>query len=358
MVALPFKPEDLQVFQTPSRVLGLMLQKETFSQADLRRMVHESMNSQRPYWYRPILYAMDHPDLDKAVCRNKKMVAVYRATLEKIRSEVAGVLREEGLRVFQLHETIEAVKHGPIFGDFRHTGWAHVAGHPDIFCKVRERFLHIAPRPEAFASPYVVPETVHATGQHLITIAPFDPSRHSLLDQYSRLTVAETSRLILDAMQGNVHMHEQGWSHNDIKPEHVEYTAVNGRRQGILADTEAAAPLGSTYGTISTDEYFDQHYYGGAHHSDQPRDVFAWGVTLAEYISPYPHIEWFDRSNMRGIDQQQIFERVDALFGSTYPPLVTLIKRMVQKNRQARPKLPEVIAELKGIKLGITNYKL
>ncbi|MBP7057454.1 hypothetical protein KBB08_03105, partial [Candidatus Gracilibacteria bacterium] len=71
-----------------------------------------------------------------------------------------------------------------------------------------------------------------------------------------------------------------------------------------------------------------------------------------------PDIEWFDRTTIRGIDQQQIFERVDALFGSFCPPVVTLIKRMVQKNRQARPKLPEVIAELKGIKLGITNYKL
>lgn len=351
MVALPFKPEDLQIFQTPSRVLGLMLQQETFSQADLRRMVYESMTSQRPHWYRPILYAMDHPDLDKAVCRNKKVVAVYRAALEKVRGEVARVLREEGFQVFQLHETVEAVKHSTVFGDFRHAGWAYLAGYPDIYCKVRERFLNVAPRPEAFASPYVVPETIHATGQHCITIAPFDPSRQSLLDQCSVLKIAETSRLILDAMQGNVHMHEQGWSHNDIKPEHVEYIEVNGRRQGILADIEAAAPLGSTHGTISTDEYHDQNYYGGAYQSDQPRDVFAWGVTLAEYLSPYPHIEWFDRATIRGIDQQQIGEKVDAMFGASYPPLITLIKRMLQRNRQARPLLPEVIAELKGIKL-------
>nr|MBP7057623.1 hypothetical protein [Candidatus Gracilibacteria bacterium] len=279
MVALPFKPEDLQVFQTPGRVLALMLQNEPFCQADFRQMVDQAIALRMPYRCLPVLYAMDHPNLEVAVCSNEEVVAVYRATLEKIRSEVAGVLREEGLRVFQLHETIEAVKHNTAFGDFRHSGWAHVAGYPEIYCRVRERFTHIAPRPEAFASPYVVPETIHVTGQHLITIAPFDPSRQALLDHYSRLKIAETCRLILDAMQGNVHIHEQGWSHNDIKPEHVEYTAVNGRRQGILADTEAAAPLGSTYGTISTDEYYDQRYYGGAHHSDEPRDVFAWGVT-------------------------------------------------------------------------------
>ena len=71
MVVLPFKPEDLQVFQTPGRVLALMLQNEPFCQADFRQMVDQAIALRMPYRCLPVLYAMDHPNLEVAVCSNE-----------------------------------------------------------------------------------------------------------------------------------------------------------------------------------------------------------------------------------------------------------------------------------------------
>jgi hypothetical protein len=349
MLDLPFRPEEVQIFQTPYLVLKLMREK-SFSLDDLRKNIREGIAFARPKRDQPILYALDHPDLNPFQRRSERIVAVYRITLEKIRAEVAAILKAEGFTVFQLHETIEAVKHTQDIGDFKHVGWAHLAGHPALYIKVRERYGYIVPRPQPINSPFVVPETTHATGRNFITIAPFDLNRQSVLEQYHRLSRRELAALVLDTMQGNVHMHEQGWAHNDIKIDHIEYTETNGRRVGLLTDTEAAAPLDSSHQTTATAEYYDQAYYGGHHHSDQPRDVFAWGVTLVDCFARYPKIDWFKRSELATVDQKKIFERVDSNFGTSHPQLVQLIKRMVQQNRQFRPALPEVMIELKGLK--------
>lgn len=281
--------EDFSLFHTPDNLIDLVrtgtssATPECFVKEDILSRLRLKSHLQELGGTK-LLYAMDHACLKSHT--EPTVADVFTSTLHEIRTIVANALRDAGATVVLLRQTRQGSVYNPYPGDWPERGWAQLADDASTLIKVRTTFSCILPRKEAFRSPNVTDERVFfLNGQrHCVITATYLPNLKTLAQLMHFSSTQELLSACIEVMKGNRCMHQQGWLHNDIKPENGGVTKdENNHTRGVLLDLETARPQTFVKSLITTTEYSENEYYtfpNGTGYIDEARDAFAWGLTL------------------------------------------------------------------------------
>lgn len=155
--------------------------------------------------------------------------------------------------------------------------------------------------------------------------------------------------------------HEKGIIHRDLKPDNImlvsDRTAPGGERTKLLDfgiaklthDANQAGVKTRTSAVMGTPHFMSPEQCKGGKNVDDKADVYSFGILLFVLISgSYP----FDGDGVGDIMGKHLFEPPPSLKSAvpdTPDPLVTLVTRMLAKNKEERPRMAEVAETLAAL---------
>jgi serine/threonine-protein kinase len=179
-----------------------------------------------------------------------------------------------------------------------------------------------------------------ATGKHYLVLEFVDgPSAHALLDQHSRLSVADAVHVALDVARALEHAHSRNIIHRDIKPDNILIT-----RSGVskLADLGLAKRTDETSHLTVARQGFGTTYYMpyeqaiNAKKADHRSDIYALGATLYHLITG--QVPFTGENHLEVVEKKErgVFEPASRLCPDVPPELDMILAKMLARDPRDR----------------------
>lgn len=328
-----------EYFTTPGSIYAAVEHGETLSTEKLAI----ALTPYLPQEGNSVVYGLDFN-----VTPENVLIRNFITTSLAVRDQVREVLLALKVpEVVMIEQNIEALRR--MYPPVIH-GWGRIEG-TSWAAKVR-RTTAIYPRETPFASPYLSTETIHALASynHYLILAPYQPDTKRLHTLIKILGPKVSLHIILDAMRGNDHMHDQGLVHNDINDTNIDANEVNGRWYGVLTDLEGSFKIGAAREALTAIDMAEEVYLGPEHKIfDIARDIFAWGMTIMAVLGKKSRIGSRKFFQEKALDErvEDMIERI--LKEEGFPQFIPLIQDMTTPERDKRQSLKPFIARLEKL---------
>lgn len=370
--------KDYEIVRTPKSIIRRFLKAETnLNSGEIRGTLKREGYTKKAAASRGLIYDIDRFNLPaevKTLPKEEQSEITQQICFfwNQIRQEISRVLAENQPHCLTLKQAIfptplpsKAKDDTP--KDQSTTPWSAINKSDDL-CKIN----HLNQPPEfglgidiakKLAHPNLVPETVVqiSTGE-IITIAP-NLSKFPTLHQMTIVGPYRKIGFIIDAMQGNLYMHQNKKAHCDIKPGNIMIVEDVGQ----LCDLESIVHFEhDEIPNVVTPMFCEYFYYQHSERQYNPKsDVFSWGITILSSFCPLlrPDREIKVRKGPQSWNSNDSFNYLCELIDqqkTLHPRIATLIKSMIQIDPNKRPELAAVIVELTDIRQEFeikTNFK-
>lgn len=155
----------------------------------------------------------------------------------------------------------------------------------------------------------------------------------------------ETLWIARQAAEGLAALHEAGWLHGDLKPEHV---LVSDEGHATLIDFGFARPLGAasaTHAVRGTPRYLAPECLVSTLRVDQRSDLYSLGAMLFHWLAGRAPFDAATHADLARQHRQELPVDLRALVPSLPTGVVVLVRELLAKSPERRPQSAREVIE-------------